>query len=213
MREIKGACAARCIGAKMTIGAVRSLQGAERPIIIFSPVYTKHADGHFIDMSPSLLKVTVSRARDSFRVLGEMGVFSSAAKGPPCAVLAEMLFSPTDSTLEFGARPRSDLQYSDCLLTTLLDAKEHNGPLSDTLSLASTTKRVGLLDAFKKATARGAEVDAFVDPLPGQSRSDDGPTQLDAAMAALSKIGVRMHQVRQLHSKIAIVDKNQLRIG
>src|SRR5690606_9295677 len=33
----------------MTVGTVHALQGAERPIVIFSPVYSKHADGGFID--------------------------------------------------------------------------------------------------------------------------------------------------------------------
>ena len=67
----------------MTLGTVHSLQGAERPIILLSPVYSKHADRHFIDMSKSMLNVTVSRAKDSFLVFGDMDVFSSAAKGTP----------------------------------------------------------------------------------------------------------------------------------
>ncbi|MEW5232280.1 DEAD/DEAH box helicase, partial [Escherichia coli] len=33
----------------LTVGTVHSLQGAERAIVIFSPVYSKHEDGGFID--------------------------------------------------------------------------------------------------------------------------------------------------------------------
>ena len=36
VQEIKRACADRGIDAKMTVGTVHSLQGAERPIILFS---------------------------------------------------------------------------------------------------------------------------------------------------------------------------------
>ncbi|MEP3945174.1 AAA domain-containing protein [Ascidiaceihabitans sp.] len=226
VQEIKGACAALGISSKMTVGTVHSLQGAERPIIIFSPVYSKHADGQFIDMSPSMLNVTVSRAQDSFLVFGDMDVFSSAAKGTPRAILAEVLFSPKGSALEFAPQPRPDLQVSDQSLLTLRDAAEHDSFLIEALSssareftivspwvIASTMKRAGLLNAFQKATNRGAEIDVFVDPLLNQSRTDDGTTQLDIAKAALTEVGVRIHEVRQLHSKIVIVDANQLCIG
>ena len=109
---------------------------------------------------------------------------------------------------------------------TLRDAAEHDSFLIEALSsaareftivspwvIASTMKRAGLLDAFQKAVNRGAEIDVFVDPLLNQSRNDDGPTQLDIAKAALTEVGVRIHEVRQLHSKIVIVDANQLCIG
>ncbi|HGT8837806.1 TPA: DEAD/DEAH box helicase, partial [Escherichia coli] len=52
----------------LTVGTVHSLQGAERAIVIFSPVYSKHEDGGFIDSDNSMLNVAVSRAKDSFLV-------------------------------------------------------------------------------------------------------------------------------------------------
>ncbi|ELO4880067.1 DNA helicase, partial [Escherichia coli] len=56
----------------LTVGTVHSLQGAERAIVIFSPVYSKHEDGGFIDSDNSMLNVAVSRAKDSFLVFGDM---------------------------------------------------------------------------------------------------------------------------------------------
>lgn len=53
----------------LTVGTVHSLQGAERAIVIFSPVYSKHEDGGFIDSDNSMLNVAVSRAKDSFEVV------------------------------------------------------------------------------------------------------------------------------------------------
>ncbi|MCO1253139.1 DEAD/DEAH box helicase, partial [Escherichia coli] len=47
----------------LTVGTVHSLQGAERAIVIFSPVYSKHEDGGFIDSDNSMLNVAVSRAK------------------------------------------------------------------------------------------------------------------------------------------------------
>ena len=74
-------------------------------------------------------------------------------------------------------------------------------------------KRAGLLYAFQSAVARGAEIDVFADPLLSQLKYDDGVTQLEAAKAALQNAGVRVHEVRQLHSRIVIVDVNRLCIG
>ena len=76
----------------MTVGTIHALQGAERPVIIFSPVYSKDADGAFIDSSPSMLNVAVSRAKDSFLVFGDMAVFENAQKSTPRGLLAQFLF-------------------------------------------------------------------------------------------------------------------------
>ena len=223
--ELKKACSSAGIGSNMTIGTVHSLQGAERPVIIFSPVYSKHADGSFIDLSPSMLNVTVSRAKDCFLVFGDMDVFSTATKGSPRTVLADCLFSEAEAALDFTAQPRSDLQDTSSPLTTLRDAEEHDRFLNKALSsanevtivspwiISSTMERAGLLDALDSAVKCGAKIEVFADPLLNQLKYKDGNTQLKVAREALAKIGVQVHEVTQLHSKIVIVDKNQLCIG
>lgn len=96
-QELRQACSAvgiRTIGAgAMTIGTVHSLQGAERPIVLFSPTYAKGVDGAFIDSSTSMLNVAVSRAKDSFLVFGDMDLFSMATHGSPRGVLSTFLFA------------------------------------------------------------------------------------------------------------------------
>ena len=71
----------------LTVGTVHSLQGAERAIVLFSPVYSKHEDGRFLDSNSSILNVAVSRAKDSYgpyrdaarifaaRVIGKISLF------------------------------------------------------------------------------------------------------------------------------------------
>ena len=50
---------------KITVGTAHRLQGAERPIILFSAVYgTGSGQAGFIDATPELLNVAVSRAQD-----------------------------------------------------------------------------------------------------------------------------------------------------
>lgn len=77
----------------MTVGTVHALQGAERSVIIFSPVYSKDADGSFIDSSSSMLNVAVSRAKDCFLVFGDMDVFRAAPQTTPRGLLAQFLLN------------------------------------------------------------------------------------------------------------------------
>ena len=225
VQELKNKCSKVGIGKNMTIGTVHSLQGAERPVILFSPVYSKHANGSFIDLSPSMLNVAVSRAKDSFLVFGDMDVFSTAPKGSPRSVLADCLFSEAAAALSFSAQPRPDLRNSGSPLTTLRDSEEHDSFLMHALSsaneitivspwvIASTMKREGFLDALGAAVNRGTRIEIFADPLLNKLKYSDGSTQFEAARSALGDIGIQINEVPQLHSKIVIVDSDQLCIG
>lgn len=77
----------------LTVGTVHSLQGAERAIVIFSPVYSKHEDGGFIDSDNSMLNVAVSRAKDSFLVFGDMDLFEVQPASSPRGLLANTSLS------------------------------------------------------------------------------------------------------------------------
>ena len=94
---------------KLIVGTVHALQGAERPIIIFSVVYSRHSDGDFIDIAPSMLNVAVSRAKDSFIVFGDMDVISGAGRGKPRNILARYLFSSDSNELILPVDERPDL--------------------------------------------------------------------------------------------------------
>jgi hypothetical protein len=230
VREIREACAARGImvdgRAGMTIGTVHALQGAERQIVIFSPVYSKHADGGFIDVSPSMLNVTVSRAKDSCLVFGDMDVFAAAKAGSPRALLEDFLSASVGNELSFASEPRPDLDQGAGQIQMLRDAAGHDAFLLEALSgrgrkytvvspwvIASTIERVGLLSAFEDAVERGAEIDVFTDPLLNTGQASGGLNQLEAAEKALSQVGVSLHTLPKLHSKIVAVDQDLLCIG
>ncbi|MGK7937928.1 MAG: AAA domain-containing protein [Xenococcaceae cyanobacterium] len=61
---------------RMTIGTVHALQGAERPIVIFSSV-VQRTDGEalFFDRDTSMLNVALSRAKDCFILFGHPDTF------------------------------------------------------------------------------------------------------------------------------------------
>lgn len=61
----------------ITIGTVHTLQGSEREVIIFSPVYSKNDKITFmLDNGPNLLNVAISRARSSFLVFGNISILN-----------------------------------------------------------------------------------------------------------------------------------------
>ena len=80
-------------GTRMTVGTVHALQGAERKIVIFSPTYGKgHTGGVYFDQSPNMLNVAVSRAQDSFLVIGNLALFDAGQRNRPSGLLASHLF-------------------------------------------------------------------------------------------------------------------------
>jgi hypothetical protein len=63
----------------IVMGTVHALQGAERPVVLFSTMYDGARSEYFFDNEHTLLNVAVSRAKDSFLVFGHRAVFTSAA--------------------------------------------------------------------------------------------------------------------------------------
>lgn len=87
----------------ITVGTVHSLQGAERPIVIFSPVYDIGAktSQYFFDRGINMLNVAVSRAKDSFLVFGDMRIFNINSSSPS-GVLAKYLFSDVSNEIKIS---------------------------------------------------------------------------------------------------------------
>ena len=115
---------------QLTVGTVHSLQGAERKIIIFSQVYTRHNDGSFIDRDPSMLNVSVSRAKDAFLVFGDLDIIEAAPSSSPRGLLAKYLFTDERNELEFSVGRRPDLLRICGHPKLLTNAEEHDAFLS-----------------------------------------------------------------------------------
>ncbi len=79
----------------ITVGTVHSLQGAERNVIIFSPVYDSSQRGRnfFFDNGSNMLNVAVSRAKDSFLVFGDIDIFD-ADSSKPSGILKKYIKTP-----------------------------------------------------------------------------------------------------------------------
>lgn len=217
--------------AEMTVGTVHALQGAERPVVLFSAVYSRHDDGSFIDNDPSILNVAVSRAKDSFLVFGDMDVIDAAPRGTPRHLLGRYLFSREENELLFTASiSRPDLLELCRKPRVLNDAEEHDDCIKELLEHASSRLDIvspwisyrrldetGILTALQKATARGIAVTIYTDHRFNTANGDQPDTQKAARFKrcceTLAEDNVTVKVVNQVHSKLVMVDDHVMCAG
>lgn len=216
---------------QVTVGTVHALQGAERPVIIFSMVYSRHADGLFIDQNASILNVAVSRAKDSFIVFGDMQVIANSAAGTPRSLLAKYLLKEEASRLSFCVnKARPDLlllcntpkilhnaqAHDQWLKEVLLYSQQRVVIVSPWLSIQKLNE-AGLISAFCDAIKRGVNVMIYTDHYfntRSNNRFDHDKSKLfKQNCAELMSQGVAVRVVNQVHSKLVMVDDLFLCVG
>lgn len=232
---IAEACRARDIKVgrgvgEMTVGTVHALQGAERPIVLFSAVYSRHADGGFIDRDVSMLNVAVSRAKNGFLVFGDMDVVGAAARGTPRYLLGQYLFTRKDSELLFATRARPDLLALCREPQVINDAEAHDrciGELLDSvrqrIDMVSpwiSLKRLqdtGLLARMRAAVERDVAVNVYTDyrfnTFKDNQHDPNKEVIFEACREALRDSGIEVFVVNQVHSKLIMADERFMCVG
>jgi hypothetical protein len=218
---------------EMTVGTVHSFQGAERPVVIFSAVYSKHADGEFTDRKDSMLNVAVSRAKDSFLVFGDMDLFSQGPISKPRGRLSRFLLADSENELTFEYQPREDLQTARTGLSHLHEAEEHDLFLMQTLAAARQQVQVvtpwvklrwmqesGALEIMGNAVQRGVKVVVYTDLHFNTDINSSKPegdaekiSEFKIAITALKTRDVQVLVVNKVHSKIVMADEELLCVG
>jgi hypothetical protein len=210
-------------GTGVTIGSVHAFQGGQRRVMIFSPTYSKHADGNFIDTSTSMLNVAVSRAMNSFLVFGDMDCFSTAPRGSPRGQLGARLASAAEAALTFVQPPRRDLMRR-AQLEYLRDAAAHDAFLCDVLARSRREVQVvtpwlsqraldesGLVPALSAAVARGIALTVYTDRMLNAQRVAHDESAFDSlasALETLREVGAGLIEVCGVHSKILMADED-----
>lgn len=216
---------------QITVGTVHALQGAERPVVIFSAVYSRHSDGPFVDQDSSILNVAVSRAKDSFIVFGDMEVITHAAVGTPRALLANYLLKDDANQLMFRVtQARPDLLKLCPHPKVLNNAEEHDQWLKDILLHAKTQvvivspwlviknlEEAKLIQAFSEAVERGVDVTLYTDhrfnTYLDKEENAKKARQLDQGCDELRRQGVTVKVVNKVHSKLVMGDETFLCVG
>lgn len=222
-----------CSGSEdsLTVGTVHSLQGAERAIVLFSPVYSKHEDGGFIDSDSSMLNVAVSRAKDSFLVFGDMDLFEIQPGSSPRGLLAKYLFASTNNALQFEFQERKDLSAAQTQISTLHGVEQHDaflnltfGTIGKSITIVSPwltwqkLEQTGFLTSMIQARSRGIDITVVTDRNYNTEHVDyekrkEKRLRLNDAVEKLNEIGITTKLVNRVHSKIVIGDEGLLCVG
>lgn len=234
-RLIAEACKSRGIDVgrtegKMTVGTVHALQGAERKIVLFSAVYSRHSNGRFIDKDSSMLNVAVSRAKDSFLVFGDMEAIDASPRGTPRHLLGEYLARRTDSELIFSVGARPDLLLSCREPRVINNAEAHDACLTEILQLAQQRvvivspwvslfrlRESGILSTMQQAVRRDISVELYTDyrfnTFTNNRFDEEKNTQFSACCTELTAHGIAVRVVNKVHSKLLMADNNFICIG
>ncbi|THD53845.1 DNA helicase [Enterobacteriaceae bacterium ML5] len=215
----------------LTVGTVHSLQGAERAIVIFSSVYSKHEDGGFIDRENSMLNVAVSRAKDSFLVFGDMDLFEIQPGSSPRGLLAKYLFASPSNALQFEFQERKDLSAAQTQISTLHGVEQHDtflnqafGTIGKNITIVSPwltwqkLEQTGFLASMIQASSRGIDITVVTDRNfntedTNYEKFKEKQQRLNEVVEKLNQMGITTKLVNRVHSKIVIGDEGLLCVG
>lgn len=216
---------------QITVGTVHSLQGAEREVVLFSPTYSRHNKGSFIDNDKSMLNVAVSRAKDSFLVFGDMSLFNRQSVSPT-GILAKYLFEDENNELSYVHQyskvfVREDLVSKEHPPGILTNYEQHDVFLKKVFSEAthriiiispwiiySIIEKNGydklMYDKHVKITIYTDEkFNTCIQNKPDKKKEEE----FNSTLNKLNKLGVEVKVKNNIHSKIVIKDNNTICIG
>jgi hypothetical protein len=208
--------ALRDAGIAVPAGTVHTFQGAERPVVLFSPVYSFADAPHslFFDAGPNLLNVAVSRAKDSFLLFGDMRIFDPFKSSLPSGRLARLVFAAEDGEI-------TDVEAAQHLrerpeVERISKLEDHRRVLRE--ALATSRERVLIVSPYLSRNAVAA------DDIPGAiaAASERGvrvcvvysrdfhrrPDWAAQVAETLSRAGAEVKVATRMHSKTLAVDGN-----
>ncbi len=205
------------IDSDIRVGTVHTFQGAERDLMIFSPVYGGNDDttSYFFDMKPNMLNVAVSRAKKSFLVFGDMRILSRQPVSKPSGLLGKYLFAHQENEIHdieiatrlSKAKITVDVEvidtlerHRDALREALTQSKSRLLIESAYLSI-NAIERDNILSLLKQASERGVECLVIYDIAYNQDKSI-----ADRALNAFEKEGIEIRGVKGTHCKTLAYD-------
>jgi hypothetical protein len=205
------------------VGTVHVLQGGERPVVLFSPVYSFNDHPPFFFDRGNMLNVAVSRAQDSFLVFGNMRHFHPQNASVASGVLARFLFADARNEITDISLPvRRDVSLS--ATHPHLDTLEvHRKALTDGLRHAQRTVCIvspyisehaveadRLPRLITEAVNRGVSVTVYYDAQLNHNEKGVMKTTAVNGVRLLRAGGAHVKAVRAEHSKTLMIDHTVL---
>jgi hypothetical protein len=205
-------------------GTVHSLQGAEKEIIIFSPVYTytDKNNSFFFDKTKDMLNVAVSRAKCSFLVFGDMSIMDSKKKHLPSGLLSSYIFADSSNEIIIETIRQNLINTIDPNQIEHYNTVEaHRKILSDSFNMAqnrliivspyisdNALKADGIYDKISETLKKKIAIDIFADKSWITDKKRE--SYIKPAIDLLNEIGIKVKLINNLHAKLLIVDNNIL---
>lgn len=204
---------------KLIIGTVHALQGAEKPIILFSAVHDAKDKSLFFDYQGkfNMLNVALTRAKHSFIVFGNMAVFNPY-KGSPSGKLAKLLFSKEVYALDDKFMYESEIVYTPKSVNRIDTLIQHRKTLEKCFKIAQkeliifspfisiyAIKDDKVIELINDTTQRGVKVsiltDKYLDKIKNKLK---GISELGRKAIETTKANLLI--VNGIHNKTICVD-------
>lgn len=210
---------------EITAGTVHALQGAEREIVIFSPVYHEPVGRNFFfDEGVNMLNVAVSRAKDSFLVFGNMSIFNPMGTKPSSLLAQDLLSSDENELTEVYQYPMRRVS-AGSQTQHIIDLAAHRDLLKEFLETAQKTVLISspqlsshaiedddLEHQIHKARQRGVEVIVYTDQTLNveSDKSRQWKFRAEEARNMLVRAGADLRVVERAHNKTLCKDSDVL---
>lgn len=213
------------ISSKLTIGTVHALQGAEKPIILFSPTNSDPKKSLFMNFEGknNMLNVAITRAKHSFLVFGNMIIFKEGQNNPS-SNLAELLYNNVENNLndEFIFEKNTLFNSGGDKISHLTTLKQHRDALKKCLQIA--TKEIIITSPFisvnalvaddisnliKNAVQKGVQVTILTDEK-FDLKNGSLKTHSSSGRELLKQAGANLIIYKGIHNKTIFVDDHLL---
>ena len=209
-------------GDGLVINTVHALQGDERDVIVFSPVYTQDERGSRPMLEDrALLNVAVSRARESLLVFGDMGVFDVRA-GTPRGLLGRHLMARQENEIPdvvvplaadlHPVRELSGLEPHRAALREFFASAGHVVRITSPWISANAIRDDGIDALVREAVARRVQVVCYVDADLNRHGAHDRPAAAEGKRL-LVESGAVVRITRRIHNKTVTVDDRLISEG
>lgn len=203
------------------VGTVHALQGAEIPMVLFSPTYGVNHESKsvFFDNGYNMFNVALTRAKHHFIVIGNMRLFQPSSIKKPSGGLAKYLFSnpsnelPSSFLLENSSIPseyRVDTleRHQKCLSQAFNVAKRRIVIVSPFISIHALNAD-NLLSKIEESTSKNIDVivytDSCLDLINGKLKDSSR-----MGREALSGAGADVRILNGIHNKALAIDEDVL---
>lgn len=210
--------------APMTIGTVHSLQGAQYPLVLFSPVNSPGDSSFFMEAGGkyNMLNVAVSRAQYHFLVFGNMNIFHPD-RDTPSGNLAKWLFDGLQDEISANfvyqaERPLcrytevdrlSTLEAHREILRRAIQTARRRVVIVSPFLFLTALESDNLIPLIQEAVERGVEVVVYTDHYLGK---EHGLWREDTLKArrVLVENHVSLRILKGIHNKSLAVDDSLL---